>query len=601
MAVSFVAARLFSTGILAIDNTLQFDEISTSTARISTSGVYASLFDEVTMTSGSIYFNGSSYLDLANSNGSPIFSFGANNITIECWVYHTSIDGTQNYYRTQGSGSAAEYLFRQTAGTVEWGGYSAASVNLFNATSAASALTANTWYHVAVVRNGATHTIYVNGVASGTPTTASYTAAAPQQNIGIGRGNFSTGENMIGYISNIRVVNGAALYTSNFTPPNQPLSPVALVPTYLPTTGTIQTLVVAGGGAGGQGSGGGGGAGGYIYSATQTISMLGTYTITVGIGGVSASGTSAPGTGSNSLALGLTAIGGGAGGAANGGTAISAPTSGGSGGGGVFNNQTGGAGTSGQGTAGGTTADPASGYYGGAGGGGAFQAGQFTGLTTAGPGGAGTFTTIISTTLAVTLGVGQYVTATNAVYFAGGGAGGADGERNQTGAAGGLGGGGKGGSTTPGPINGTSGAPHTGGGGGGGENQSQGATNGGNGGSGVIIVSYPVTYSPMTIPGTLTYSLNTSTGNYIYVFTSGTGVISFNTTTVLSLAASSSLLLNNYSFQPFVDSSTNLWTLTPSGSPAFNTLTPFSTASMRITSSTNIQVYGIFDEVTGIL
>ena len=43
-------ARLFSTGILAINNTLQFDEVSTSTASISTSGVYASVFDEVSQT-----------------------------------------------------------------------------------------------------------------------------------------------------------------------------------------------------------------------------------------------------------------------------------------------------------------------------------------------------------------------------------------------------------------------------------------------------------------------------------------------------------------------------------------------------------------------
>jgi hypothetical protein len=42
-----VAARLFSTGTLAIANTMQFDEIAQSTASIQQTVVYSSLFDEV--------------------------------------------------------------------------------------------------------------------------------------------------------------------------------------------------------------------------------------------------------------------------------------------------------------------------------------------------------------------------------------------------------------------------------------------------------------------------------------------------------------------------------------------------------------------------
>jgi len=45
-----VTTRLFSTGILAIDNTMQFDEISQSTASIQSTVVYSSLFDEVSQT-----------------------------------------------------------------------------------------------------------------------------------------------------------------------------------------------------------------------------------------------------------------------------------------------------------------------------------------------------------------------------------------------------------------------------------------------------------------------------------------------------------------------------------------------------------------------
>jgi hypothetical protein len=42
-----VSARLFSTGTLAIANTMQFDEIAQNTASIQQTVVYSSLFDEV--------------------------------------------------------------------------------------------------------------------------------------------------------------------------------------------------------------------------------------------------------------------------------------------------------------------------------------------------------------------------------------------------------------------------------------------------------------------------------------------------------------------------------------------------------------------------
>jgi hypothetical protein len=79
-------------------------------------------------------------------------------------------------------------------------------------------IAANTWNHLALVRSGTTITLYVNGVSGGT-----YTSSA----------NFSDTNNTIGvtptfgYISDVRVVNGTAIYTSSFTPPTEPLTAVA--------------------------------------------------------------------------------------------------------------------------------------------------------------------------------------------------------------------------------------------------------------------------------------------------------------------------------------------------------------------------------------
>jgi hypothetical protein len=140
--------------------------------------------------------------------------------------------------------------------------------------------------------------------------------------------------------------------------------------------GEIEYLIVAGGGAGGCGNsnegGGGGGAGGLL---TGTVSVTPqAYTVTVGAGsaGTTDTGTNSP-NGSNSVAFGLTAIGGGSGGCCS----AASGSSGGSGGGGggCGGARPGGSGTAGQGNAGGqgqwiVGAYPENGVNGNGGGGG---------------------------------------------------------------------------------------------------------------------------------------------------------------------------------------------------------------------------------------
>ena len=224
-----IASRLTNAGTLLVNGS--FDEntsIAPSKFRTTSNTVFATTLDEVSLAAGSVSFSGSSqWLDVDSTLGSSAFTFGTGDVTIECWVYHNTISGTQNYYRTQGSGANAAYLFRQTSGTLEWAVYNAVGTNLMQIFSATGALVANTWYHVAAVRYGNIHTIYINGQVSGTPITVSYSAPATQQNIGIGRGDFSFSENMNGYISNLRVVKGTAIYTTNFATPTGILPAVA--------------------------------------------------------------------------------------------------------------------------------------------------------------------------------------------------------------------------------------------------------------------------------------------------------------------------------------------------------------------------------------
>ena len=78
--------------------------------------------------------------------------------------------------------------------------------------------TTGTWYHIALVRSGTTNTLYVNGVSSASNSTSPTWPTTPS--IGVGRlYNDNTSYTLTGYISDLRITNGFARYTANFTPP----------------------------------------------------------------------------------------------------------------------------------------------------------------------------------------------------------------------------------------------------------------------------------------------------------------------------------------------------------------------------------------------
>ncbi|MCX6878549.1 MAG: Ig-like domain-containing protein [Verrucomicrobia bacterium] len=234
---------------------------------------------------------------------------------------------------------------------------------------------------------------------------------------------------------------------------------------------SVGVLVVGGGGGGGWHTGAGGGAGGLVFSGAHAVSPGGSYSVTVGAGGLGSVNRGNPNcdpptSGGNSSFDTLTAVGGGYG-AYSTWAAHYPAAAGGSGGGGYMSNQfgadrlPGGAGTSGQGNAG---ANGVNGSYSG-GGGGAGAAGSTRN------GGNGLNYSSLS-------GTGYGVSG----WFAGGGGSGA----TTLGATAGTGGTGGGGAGAPAAGSAANGVANTGGGGGGG-----GEGNGicGNGGSGIVLLS----------------------------------------------------------------------------------------------------------------
>lgn len=162
----------------------------------------------------SVAFDGTGdYLKILPSNR---YQFQAN-YTIEFWVYFNSVTGTQDIIGNYVSNVATDWIVIMSATGIQY--YPSGSSSYVY--SGASSVTTNTWYHVAAVRSGSTCSLYLNGVSVGTPLTFSTTLGDTTKPLYIGsRGGSSNYFN--GYMDDLRITNGYARYTQNFTVPTQP-------------------------------------------------------------------------------------------------------------------------------------------------------------------------------------------------------------------------------------------------------------------------------------------------------------------------------------------------------------------------------------------
>ena len=154
---------------------------------------------------------------------SSAFGFG-NVFTVEAWVFPTSAgsSGAAQYVTDFRVSSTNNYAFGliNSSGVLKTYGYvGSGSIDIIASTT----VQLNTWNHIAIVNNGSTVTLYLNGVSDATAST-SYSQGTTGFTIG-SRFNGST-EYVQGYISNLRV-NNTALYTGTFTPSTAPLTAIS--------------------------------------------------------------------------------------------------------------------------------------------------------------------------------------------------------------------------------------------------------------------------------------------------------------------------------------------------------------------------------------
>ena len=170
-----------------------------------------------TPVTGSVSFDGTGdYLSLASSGD---FAFGTGDFTWESWVYSTASDHTtgNHYIFDLGAGNIAAMSFYENA------------FNYYNSTIGSAGelgtFSKNKWVHLAVSRKNQVSYIFVDGILQGSISDAhNYGTTALVAKVGVYAAHNTFGWE--GYISNLRVLKGTALYTGSFTPPSRELQPI---------------------------------------------------------------------------------------------------------------------------------------------------------------------------------------------------------------------------------------------------------------------------------------------------------------------------------------------------------------------------------------
>lgn len=161
----------------------------------------------------SAYFDGSGdYLTFPTSTA---LQFGSGDFTVEMWVYKTSNKAYMAFAGNLSTGTNAtmwQIISDSTGNKITW--FSSGFV-----ITGATTLNVNTWYHVAVSRNGTNLRLFINGILDGSATNSHnysstnqvYVAQVPE---------LLSARDFAGYLDDLRITRYAR-YTSAFTPPTQ--------------------------------------------------------------------------------------------------------------------------------------------------------------------------------------------------------------------------------------------------------------------------------------------------------------------------------------------------------------------------------------------
>lgn len=202
----------------------------------------------------SLYLDGNG--DTVTLLGSSDFEFGSGNFTVDFWAYLTS--SARQYFFGPGTDASTHYGFGfdyNSVGTGKLGVFvssNGSSWDMINADGGGNGICATTvplnqWNHIAIDRNGNNWQVFLNGVSDLNITVAGTIFDRSGVIYRIGSCGYGGGVLWLnGWIDEFRISKGVARWTSAFTPPTAPTSPIVIQPeASIKTQGSFSLKAVA--------------------------------------------------------------------------------------------------------------------------------------------------------------------------------------------------------------------------------------------------------------------------------------------------------------------------------------------------------------------
>ena len=169
--------------------------------------------------SNAMEFDGTGDYLIAGEN--PDLAPGAGDFTVEFWMYGVTNNFYNALYQNYTDGVSRTTALRINTNVTDQTSLMVQTAATGLITTASGVVTANAWNHVALVRNGSSLVLYVNGVSAGSTTN---TTDFSDGYAVIGNAAYN-GTNYFfnGYIDDFRITKGVARYTANFTAPDAAL------------------------------------------------------------------------------------------------------------------------------------------------------------------------------------------------------------------------------------------------------------------------------------------------------------------------------------------------------------------------------------------
>jgi hypothetical protein len=197
-----------------------FTDVSPSAHTLTAVSTAAVSTAQVKFGTGAAIFSGNGAASVRISGSLSDFDFQGGQFTIECWAYASSTPGVSSMVSQFNNVAGGGWFFGAVSGSLQMWCYDGAAASQHVTSS--TVITTGAWHFYTVDRDASGLVrLYFDGAVTGSLSVPTFQSAALQTNIGQSNRN---ADNWTGYIDEVRVTKGTALYAGAFTPPTGPFA-----------------------------------------------------------------------------------------------------------------------------------------------------------------------------------------------------------------------------------------------------------------------------------------------------------------------------------------------------------------------------------------